>query len=144
MTDSVSPPFAYDADCTLCNSESMRPRAIFYLENELCVFFNLEDLEGDLLRGSGVVILLAQARPLLDERYKPDGFNIGWNVYAAGGGGPHAHMHVLLRFADEPKAGQGIRWPLRQADNRRPDPIAPGGGSRVFLEFPSRAARTTG
>jgi histidine triad (HIT) family protein len=156
MTDSVPPPLAYDADCTLCKPESMRPRAIFYLENELCLFFNLEDLEGDLVRGSGIVIprahcltvfdltpdevtatfeLLAQARPLLDERYRPDGFNIGWNVYAAGGGGPHAHMHVLLRFADEPKAGQGIRWPLRQADNRRPDPTAPGGGSRVFLDF---------
>jgi hypothetical protein len=41
-------------------------------------------------------------------------------------------MHVLLRFADEPKAGQGIPWPLRQADNRRPDPTAPGRGSRRF------------
>jgi hypothetical protein len=41
-------------------------------------------------------------------------------------------MHVLLRFADEPKAGQGIRWPLRQADNRRLNPTAPGEGSRRF------------
>jgi histidine triad (HIT) family protein len=105
------------------------------------MFFNSEDLEGEFLRGSGAIIpkahrptvfeltpdeivatfeLLRQARPLLDERYKPDGFNIGWNCYAAGGGGPHAHLHLLLRFWDEPKAGQGIRWPLRQPDNRRP------------------------
>jgi diadenosine tetraphosphate (Ap4A) HIT family hydrolase len=142
-----------DRLCTFCNLDPLRARAVFFLENELCVFFNLEDLEGDLLRGSGVIVprahrltvfdltpeevtatfdLLAQARPLLDERYRPDGFNIGWNVYAAGGGDPHAHMHVLLRFADEPMAGQGIRWPLRQPDNRRPDPMAPGGGSRRF------------
>jgi diadenosine tetraphosphate (Ap4A) HIT family hydrolase len=108
----------------------------------------------EFLRGSGVIIpkahrptvfeltpaeidatfeLLRQARPLLDERYKPDGFNIGWNCYAAGGGAPHAHLHVLLRFWDEPKAGQGIRWPLRQPDNRRPDPDAPGRGDRSFL-----------
>ena len=115
---------------------------------------NAEDLEGDLLRGSGVIVpkrhrptvfdltpdeiqqtfaLLRDARRLLEERYSPDGFNIGWNCYAAAGGGPHAHMHVLLRFADEPRAGQGIRWALRQPDNRRPDPAAPGTGSRVFL-----------
>jgi diadenosine tetraphosphate (Ap4A) HIT family hydrolase len=139
--------------CTFCDLEALRPRAVLLLEDELCVFLNSDDLEGDLLRGSGVIFpkahrptvfeltpaeiqstfeLLRQARPLLDERYKPDGFNIGWNCYAAGGGAPHAHMHVLLRFADEPKAGQGIRWPLRQPDNRRPDPYAPGGGSRSF------------
>lgn len=119
------------------------------------MFLNSEDLEGDLLRGSGVIIpkahrptvfdltpeevrstfeLLGQARPLLDERYRPDGYNVGWNCFAAGGGAPHAHMHVLLRFADEPKAGQGIRWPLRQPDNLRPDPTALGQGSQAFLE----------
>jgi diadenosine tetraphosphate (Ap4A) HIT family hydrolase len=98
------------AACTFCDLDAFRAGAVLLLENNL----------------------LRQARPLLDERYKPDGFNIGWNCYAAGGGDPHAHMHVLLRFADEPKAGQGIRWPLRQADNRRPDPTAPGQGSRRF------------
>jgi diadenosine tetraphosphate (Ap4A) HIT family hydrolase len=118
------------------------------------MFFNSETLEGELLRGSGAIIpkahrptpfdltdaeilstfeLLRQARPLLDERYKPDGFNIGWNCYRAGGqAAAHAHMHVLLRFADEPKAGQGIRLPLRQPDNRRPDPTARGKGDRGF------------
>jgi diadenosine tetraphosphate (Ap4A) HIT family hydrolase len=140
--------------CTFCDLDALRAGAVLLLENELCMFFNSEDLEGAFLRGSGVIIpkahrptvfeltpaeidatfeLLRQARPLLDERYKPDGFNIGWNCYAAGGGAPHAHLHVLLRFWDEPKAGQGIRWPLRQPDNRRPDPDAPGRGDRSFL-----------
>jgi histidine triad (HIT) family protein len=78
--------------------------------------------------------LLQQARPALDQRYRPDGFNIGWNCYAAGGGAAaHAHVHVLLRFADEPRAGLGIRWLLHQSDNRRPDPTAPGRGDRSFL-----------
>ncbi len=27
--------------------------------------------------------LLRQARPLLDDRYQPDGLNVGWNCYAA-------------------------------------------------------------
>ena len=145
------------ADCVFCDLDGLRARSVLLLENDLCLFVNSEDLEGDLLRGSGVIIpkahrptvfdltsaeveatfaLLREARGLLDERYRPDGFNIGWNCYAAGGGAPHAHMHVLLRFADEPKAGQGIRWPLRQPDNRRPDPSAPGTGNTDFLGSP--------
>jgi histidine triad (HIT) family protein len=140
--------------CTFCDLDALRAGAVLLLENELCMFFNSEDLEGAFLRGSGVIIpkahrpnvfeltpaeidatfdLLRQGRPLLDKRYKPDGFNIGWNCYAAGGGAPHAHLHVLLRFWDEPKADRGIRWPLRQPDNRRPDPDAPGRGDRSFL-----------
>ncbi len=145
------------ADCVFCDLDGLRAHSVLLLENDLCLFVNSEDLEGDLLRGSGVIIpkahrptvfdltsaeveatfaLLREARGLLDERYRPDGFNIGWNCYAAGGGAPHAHMHVLLRFADEPKAGQGIRWPLRQPDNRRPDPSAPGTGNTNFLGSP--------
>ncbi len=145
------------ADCVFCDLDGLRAHSVLLLENDLCLFVNSEDLEGDLLRGSGVIIpkahrptvfdltsaeveatfaLLREARGLLDERYRPDGFNIGWNCYAAGGGAPHAHMHVLLRFADEPKAGQGIRWPLRQPDNRRPDPSAPGTGNTDFLGSP--------
>jgi diadenosine tetraphosphate (Ap4A) HIT family hydrolase len=138
--------------CPFCDLEGLRAGAVIYLANELCVFGNSETLEGDFLRGSGVIVprshrptvfdltpeevaatfeLLSDARPLLDRRYRPDGFNIGWNCYAAGGQATdHAHMHVLLRFADEPKSGQGIRWPLRQPDNVRPDPTAAGQGKR--------------
>lgn len=134
-------------ECTFCDLDGFRATSVFLLENELCLFANSEE-------GNDVIVpkahrptvfdltaaeidatfeLLRAARPLLDERYKPDGFTIGWNCYAAAGQEvAHAHLHVLLRFADEPKAGQGIRWPLRQADNRRPDPTAPGHGIRDF------------
>ncbi len=144
-----------EASCIFCDQDALRVEAVILLEDEHCMFFNSETLEGDLLRGSGAIIpkahhatvfdltpaeitstfeLLRQARGLLDERYRPDGFNIGWNCYAAGGqAAAHAHMHVLLRFADEPKAEQGIRWPLRQDDNVRPDPWALGRGERRFL-----------
>jgi diadenosine tetraphosphate (Ap4A) HIT family hydrolase len=142
-------------ECPFCDLDGLRAGAAIYLENRLCVFANSETLEGDLLRGSGVMVprshrptvfdlspeevaatfeLLSEARRQLDRRYRPDGFNIGWNCYAAGGqAADHAHMHVLLRFADEPRAGEGIRWPLRQPDNRRPDPSARGSGRRDFL-----------
>ncbi len=130
------------------------------LENDLCLFASSEDEE--LLRGSGVIVpkahgptvfdltpaeigatfdLLRATRPALDERYGPDGFTIGWNCYAAAGQAvPHAHLHVLLRFADEPKAGMGIRWPLRQRDNRRPDPTARGEGRRDFADATDKPA----
>jgi histidine triad (HIT) family protein len=144
-----------DYRCIFCEQDNLRADAVILLEDEHCMFFNSETLEGDLLRGSGAIIpkahrptpfdltsdevistleLLRQARPLLDERYRPDGFNIGWNCYrAAGQAADHAHMHVLLRFADEPKAGQGIRFPLRQADNVRSDPTALGSGDTSFV-----------
>ena len=74
--------------------------------------------------------LLLEARTVLDRRYRPDGYNIGWNCYGpAGQVVPHAHLHVLLRFADEPLAGRGPRWFLRQDDNVRPDPTALGRGA---------------
>jgi hypothetical protein len=41
-------------------------------------------------------------------------------------------LPVPLRFADEPKAVQGMRWWLKQPDNRRPDPRATGWGQRSF------------
>jgi histidine triad (HIT) family protein len=143
------------SSCPFCDIDGLRREAAIFVEDQLCVFANSDTLEGDRLRGSGVIAprahratvfdlkadevreafeLLQRVRPMLDERYRPDGFNIGWNCYAAGGQAtPHARMHVLLRFADEPKAGQGIRWSIRQPDNRRPDPSRHGDGNQDFL-----------
>lgn len=64
--------------------------------------------------------LLAEAKDVLD-KYNPDGYNIGWNVgEAAGQNVEHAHLHVFARFKDEPMANQGIRYALKQEDNKRP------------------------
>ena len=63
--------------------------------------------------------MLVVAKKYLD-RAKPDGYSIGWNVFEVGGQSiPHAHLHVIGRYADEPMAGQGIRYALRQPANRR-------------------------
>ncbi|HEY2777344.1 MAG TPA: HIT domain-containing protein [Gaiellaceae bacterium] len=139
-------------NCTFCDLDGFRRDSVVLRENELALFGNLED--GGALSGSGVIVpkahketvfdltadeitatfeLLRDVRPLLEARYNPDGFNIGWNCFgAAGQEVPHAHMHVLLRFSDEPRAGYGIRWWLRQPENRRPDPTAPGTGRRDY------------
>lgn len=58
---------------------------------------------------------------LAGERYQPDGYNVGWNSGAVAGQEVfHAHLHVIPRFADEPLAGRGIRYALKQPTNRRP------------------------
>ena len=62
----------------------------------------------------------------LDEKYSPDGYNLGWNVGAVGGQTvEHAHLHVIPRFKDEPFAGRGIRFYLKQEENTRPSGLTP-------------------
>jgi diadenosine tetraphosphate (Ap4A) HIT family hydrolase len=65
--------------------------------------------------------LLQRARAMLDRQCQPDGYNVGWNSGAVGGQEVfHAHLHVIPRFADEPLAGRGIRYAIKQPENRRP------------------------
>ena len=108
------------------------------LENELCLF-----LQGPqpVLIGSGLIIpknhretvfdlttaewaatfdLLQQAKDLLDRDYEPQGYNVGWNCGQVGGQEIfHAHLHLIPRYQDEPFAGRGIRYWLKQDDNKR-------------------------
>ncbi|MBI4831439.1 MAG: HIT family protein [Candidatus Lindowbacteria bacterium] len=56
--------------------------------------------------------LTRRVRELLEERHHPDGFNIGINDgRTAGQTVPHAHVHVIPRYAnDVPDPRGGIRW----------------------------------
>ena len=64
--------------------------------------------------------ILKEVRERVDELYKPQGYNVGWNCYPVGGQFiPHAHLHVIPRFDDEPLAGKGIRHHLKQESNKR-------------------------
>ncbi|MCL2545858.1 MAG: HIT family protein [Oscillospiraceae bacterium] len=57
----------------------------------------------------------------LDKKYKPDGYNLGWNVGPiAGQTVSYAHLHIIPRFKDEPYANRGIRFWLKQQENTRP------------------------
>lgn len=125
-------------ECPLCRPHE-DPTQRIVLENEHCLFLQKEQ---DILQGSGLIVpkqhretafdltpeewaatqdLLQQARQLLDDTLRPDGYNLGWNSYAAAGQSIlHAHFHIIPRFADEPHAGKGIRWWIKQPDNRRP------------------------
>ena len=63
--------------------------------------------------------LAAKVRARLMEEHRPDGFNVGLNVGAAGGQTVgHAHVHVIPRFhGDVPDPRGGVRWvvPARAA-----------------------------
>ena len=121
--------------CPFC---TVSPEERILIAGDLCFFMDTGD---PVLTGSGMVLprahretvfemthgewaetrsMLQQAKQLLDEAYRPDGYNIGWNCGAvAGQDVMHAHLHVIPRFRDEPRAGQGIRYHLRQPQNRR-------------------------
>jgi diadenosine tetraphosphate (Ap4A) HIT family hydrolase len=64
--------------------------------------------------------MISMAKKYIDEKHSPQGYNIGWNVGAVGGQEVfHAHLHVIPRYCDEPFAGKGIRYWLKQEYNLR-------------------------
>ena len=64
---------------------------------------------------ASVWALVAPVRRNIEKDHSPDGYNIGVNIGAAGGQTvPHAHLHVILRYAgdvEDPRGG--IRWVIR-------------------------------
>ncbi|CQR46823.1 HIT domain protein [Paraliobacillus sp. PM-2] len=125
--------------CTLCEiKETINQHILF--ENETCMYIQKES-EQEVLEGSGLIIpkahklnvfqlsreewmdtqeLLNNAKDFVDEQYAPDGYTIGWNSGEIGGQSiPHAHLHVIPRFKDEPYAKRGIRYWIKQDANQR-------------------------
>jgi len=123
-------------DCPFCEPEFLARAAA---ERDDCVAVWLED---DGPPGSAMILprahretvfdltpaewaetreLLADMRALVTAGLSPDGWNVGWNVSPVGGQLiPHAHCHLVPRWADELHAGKGLRWWIKQPDNRRP------------------------
>ncbi len=123
-------------DCPFC--EHLANRTEIVIENDLCVFLQREE---PVLIGSGLIIprvhretvfdlthaewnavyeRIHKAKGLLDHTYHPDGYNLGWNCGAIGGQDVfHAHLHIIPRYKDEPLAGKGIRYWLKQDSNKR-------------------------
>ena len=75
-------------------------------------------------------LLLARQQRRIEAEHHPDGWNVGWNVRPVGGQTvPHAHLHLLPRYADEPYAGRGLRWWFKHRDNARPGERERGGST---------------
>lgn len=55
--------------------------------------------------------LLDELKSILDEKYSPAGYNLGFNCgEAAGQTIPHCHMHLIPRYeGDVPDARGGVR-----------------------------------
>jgi histidine triad (HIT) family protein len=124
--------------CALCHwADDPDQRVV--CRNESALFLQNDTQQGALV-GSGVIIpirhaetvfdltldevsatflLLADVRAWMDRTYQPEGYNVGWNCWAVGGQDVmHAHLHVIPRFRQEPFAGRGIRFWLKQDANR--------------------------
>ena len=124
-------------ECPFCHPEHNQRHTVV-LENELCQF--LQEPQ-EVLIGSGIIIpkahretvfdlterewaatfrLLKRVKQLLDSEHQPQGYNLGWNAGSVAGQEVfHVHLHVIPRYADEPLAGKGIRYWLKQPENRR-------------------------
>ncbi|MFC7680747.1 HIT family protein [Paenibacillus sp. GCM10028914] len=122
--------------CELCNPNFDYQKLI--LENDHCMFLMLNRTD---IEGSGIIIprqhretvfdlteeewnstyaLLKEVKYIIDQEYKPDGYNVGWNCGSVGGQHIfHAHLHVLPRYADEFYAGKGIRNWFKSSENKR-------------------------
>lgn len=123
--------------CPFCHLEP-QDRQRLVLENEHCLF--LQEPQ-EVLIGSGIIVprehretvfdlteeewaatfsLLKRAKAMLDEVHEPDGYNVGWNNGSVAGQEVfHVHLHVIPRYADEPLAGKGIRYWIKQPMNKR-------------------------
>ena len=106
--------------------------------NEHCLAIDIRD---EILVGSRIIVprqhrtspfelteeeitatfeLHRDAKAEIDSSISPDGYNLGWNCGSiAGQEVVHDHLHVIPRFRDEPLAGKGIRYWLKQENNRR-------------------------
>lgn len=127
------------AHCPFCHPQD-DPHQHIVFENETCYFLQ-HDHHQDILEGSGVIVpkehrqttfdlilkewmdiyeLLHKAKDHLREQFNPDGYTLGWNVGLVSNQAiPHAHFHIVPRYLDEPHAGKGLRYWLKQDDNRR-------------------------
>ena len=126
-------------------------------ENESCVGVPSTDRDGNIytktLIGSYVIVpksyvetpfdlseqewmdtkkMLDIIKSHLDEKFNPDGYNLGWNVgKTAGQTVSHAHFHIIPRFKDEPYAEKGIRHWLKKDENARRVPLVHSAINRV-------------
>lgn len=130
---------AYQESCPFCNFQEDKDQNILS-ENATCYLLQ-HNQEQDVLEGSAVIVpkkhhatafeltqdewndtyeLLQHAKVYLDSAFSPDGYTLGWNVGEVSNQSiSHSHFHVIPRYNDEPLAGKGIRYWLKQPENKR-------------------------
>ena len=150
----------------MCNRDFLRKTSEVYFENEYCVYVSSRDPRdpADVLPGSGIAIpiahraspfdftreewlalhdVLIKAKAAWDERLAPDGHFLSWTCFPSSEEGVidmHAHLHVVPRFDDEPYSERGGRTAIKEAANRRPDPLATGTGRAKLFGPPAKVS----
>lgn len=110
-------------DCPFCNLEADRElivesdsaysiydkfpvsngHALIIPKNHCSDYFNLNFDEQ-----SNCMLLLNKVKQIINEKYKPDGFNIGINVgSSAGQTVNHVHIHLIPRYIGDVKNPEG-------------------------------------
>ena len=63
----------------------------------------------------GLWNLLNDVKKILQEKFSPDGYNVGINISrTAGQSVMHAHIHIIPRYAKSPRPGYGIEDVVRR------------------------------
>jgi diadenosine tetraphosphate (Ap4A) HIT family hydrolase len=70
---------------------------------------------------AAIMDLVGRVKTMLDEKYKPDGYNVGFNVGEAGGQTVfHLHVHVIPRYSgDMGDPRGGVRHVIPERGNYR-------------------------
>lgn len=112
-------------DCPFCNPKEFANRTIRETENFKAIDSKYRVSVGHMLivhkkhldnvfefkkkEWKEFGILLNEVKEYLDNRYHPEGYNIGWNVGTAGGQTiRHVHCHVIPRYigdVEDPTGG---------------------------------------
>jgi diadenosine tetraphosphate (Ap4A) HIT family hydrolase len=129
-----------DTNCPFCHPHEDPDQNIIF-ENDTCYFLQ-HNHQQDVLEGCGVIVpkkhqkdafsltreewndtyeLLQKAKTYLDETFGADGYTLGWNAGKVSNQFIfHSHFHIIPRYNDEPHAGKGLRYWLKQPENKRP------------------------
>lgn len=129
----------YEENCPFCNPMKDKDQNILS-ENQSCYLLQ-HNKQQDVLEGCAVIVpkkhhtnafeltkqewndtyeLLQNAKEYLDKEFSPDGYTLGWNVGEVSNQFIfHSHFHVIPRYNDEPLAGKGVRYWLKQPENKR-------------------------
>ena len=107
-----------DEHCVLLNASARAFRDSFPISEGHTLIIprkhvaSIFDLQKDDLEA--IWLAVGEVRKKLQHELNPDGFNIGMNDgEAAGQTVPHAHVHVIPRYADDVSDPRGgIRWIL--------------------------------
>ena len=110
-------------DCPFCNPGSDR-EIIAESESEYSIYDKFPVSNGHALiipkkhcsdyfdlafnEQSSCILMLNKVKQIINEKYKPDGFNIGINVgSAAGQTVNHVHIHLIPRYKGDVKTPEG-------------------------------------